>query len=129
MIVREKYTIVFKKYFIITTNEENICPDCGSILKIRDSKKRTVKNENGEVYTFSLRRLYCNGCRKLHIEVPDFIDKNKQYSKNVIENVTSGKCDYCVADNSTIYRWKIHKHTYFAFLARSKNDKVSFWRC
>lgn len=63
-------------------------------------------DEEGEKYTFRLRRLYCEKCNKLHTEVPDFIEKNKHYSKNVIESVINGKCDYCAADNSTIYRWK-----------------------
>ena len=90
----------------IKTNEENICPDCNGIIKVRDSKKRIVKDEDGVSYNFLLRRFVCCQCGKLHTELPDCIEKNKHYSKNVIDSVKSGVCNFCAADNSTIQRWK-----------------------
>lgn len=90
----------------IKTNEKNICPDCNGILKVRDSKKRIVKDEDGMSYNFLLRRFVCCQCGKLHTELPDCIEKNKHYSKNVIDSVKSGVCNFCAADNSTIQRWK-----------------------
>lgn len=90
----------------IKTNEKNICPDCNGILKVRDSKKRIVKDEDGVSYNFLLRRFVCCQCGKLHTELPDCIEKNKHYSKNVIDSVKSGVCNFCAADNSTIQRWK-----------------------
>ena len=106
MLIRHQYQIKLKKnYLIITTNEENKCPDCGGKLKIRDSKKRIVKDISGEEYTFNLRRFICSGCGKIHTELPDCIVPQKRYSKNAIETAVSGKCDYYIMDDSTIYRW------------------------
>lgn len=91
---------------MISHNEKLCCPDCGGQLKVRDSKRRIVKDETGEQYIFMLRRLYCSQCKKLHTEMPDFMEKFKHYSKNVIESVLNGECDFCTADDSTIRRWK-----------------------
>lgn len=75
---------------------------------MRDSRKRKVKDSTGNEYIFQLRRLQCSACGKLHVEVPDIIHPQKHYSRDVIDAVLRGKCDYCAADDSTIYRWK-HK--------------------
>lgn len=74
-------------------------------MKVRDSRKRTIMNENGEKYIFSLRRFQCNVCKNIHLELPDCIIPNKRYSRNAIDIVVSGKCDYYIMDQSTIYRW------------------------
>lgn len=94
-----------KNYLAITTKEKNICPDCGGKLKVRDSKKRTVIDISGEEYIFSLRRFVCIECGKIHTEIPDCIVPKKRYFKDSILAAVSGKCDYYVMDNSTIYRW------------------------
>lgn len=91
---------------MITSKEKNICPNCGGNLIIRDSKKRIVKNISGEEFIFSLRRLRCEKCHKLHEEIPDLIKPYKQYSKNAIEIAISGKCDFYAMEDITVYRWK-----------------------
>ena len=75
-------------------------------MKVRDSKRRKVMDESGTEYTFSLRRFQCDNCRMLHTEIPDCIVPNKKYCKNAIDNIVNGKCDYYIADNSTVWRWK-----------------------
>ena len=75
-------------------------------MKVRDSKKRKVKDEAGTEYVFSLRRFHCESCQKIHLELLDCITPYKQYGSQVINDVISGRCDYYVADNSTIWRWK-----------------------
>lgn len=75
-------------------------------MRVRDSKQRAVLNESGEKYIFRLRRFRCDNCQKLHTEIPDCIIPEKQYSKKVIEDILGGKCNYYVADNSTVWRWK-----------------------
>ena len=60
-------------------------------MRVRDSRKRTVMDENGEKYIFSLRRFQCNRCKSIHLELPDCIIPNKRYSKDAINMVVSGK--------------------------------------
>lgn len=91
---------------MINNYDVPLCPDCGSILTVRDSKRRSVKDANGHPHIFNLRRLKCTTCNKLHTEIPDFIATNKHFRKDVIESVINGNCDYCSADDSTLYRWK-----------------------
>ena len=86
-----------------------VCPACGGSVEVRDSKNRIIRDSDGVVHTFKLRRLRCLVCGKLHLELPDFMQPNKHYSKNIIKDVIDGKCDCCAADNSTIYRWKHEK--------------------
>lgn len=77
-------------------------------MSVRDSRKRKVKDSDGKEYIFQLRRLQCSACGKLHVEVPDIIQPQKHYGKSVIDSVLRNECDYCAADDSTLYRWK-HK--------------------
>ena len=55
-----------------------------------------------------LRRLLCEGCAKLHTEIPDIIQPFKHYDSETIQSVIDGgeKAMDCVADDSTISRWK-----------------------
>lgn len=74
-------------------------------MKVRDSRKRTVLDESGEKYVFRLRRFFCDTCKNIHLELPDCVVPRKRYSKDAINMVVSGKCDYYIMDQSTIYRW------------------------
>lgn len=78
-------------------------------MAVRDSRKRVVKDSNGMPHIFKLRRFKCFSCDKIHLELPDFMQPHKHYSKKVIDSVVKGECDYCAADNSTIYRWQHEK--------------------
>ncbi len=82
------------------------CPSCNALMSHRDSRKRLVKTSDGNTYVFSLRRLQCLQCRRMHLEIPDFIQPHKHYDRKTIESVIAGNCDYCAADDSTIRRWK-----------------------
>lgn len=95
-----------KNYYVIKSQKENYCPKCGTRTKVRDSKRRKVIDESGTEYTFSLLRFRCDNCRKLHTEIPDCIIPYKQYGQKVINDVLSGRCDYYVVDDSTVWRWK-----------------------
>lgn len=75
-------------------------------MAVRDSRKRAVKDSTGRSQIFKLRRLKCYQCGQIHVELPDFITPQKHYSGITIAAVVGGECDYCAADDSTIYRWK-----------------------
>lgn len=75
-------------------------------MKVRDSKKRIVKDISGEKYVFNLRRFKCDKCNKLHEEIPDLMKPYKQYSKEAIETAISGNCNYYSMEDITVYRWK-----------------------
>ena len=49
-----------------------------------------MKWYNGEKKTFSLRRMRCVRCKRLHIELPDILVPNKHYIAELIENVVDG---------------------------------------
>ena len=92
----------------IGADAEARCPLCGGMLSYRDSAARDSKNLLGEIRRFSLRRLLCKGCKKLHTEMPAFIQPYKHYDSYAIQAVLDGNADAeaCVADDSTIRRWK-----------------------
>jgi len=94
-------------YYIISLAPSN-CPLCSGVVYHRDYRERDVKRLNGEVWHFSLRRLLCDICMKLHTELPDIIQPYKRYDSETIQSVLDGseKAEDCVADNSTIRRWK-----------------------
>ena len=73
---------------------------------MRDSRKRKVKDAEGNTYVFHLRRLKCEKCGQVHTEIPDFIIQFKHYSKIAIEDYLNGKSDTIAADNKTLYRWR-----------------------
>ena len=107
MIITSHYeTIKSNQYYYIFNYEQPLCPYCGAVLKSRDSRKRKLILENGDVLFFRLRRLQCPFCHTLHQEIPDFMEKHKHYSKQTIEHAISGKLSACPADNATIFRWK-----------------------
>lgn len=95
-------------YLVAVNHEPPLCPDCNSIMTVRDSKKRKAKDASGKEYLFSLRRLYCDQCDRLHTEIPDCITAFKQYDTKTIEGVISGDIDHFSGDNATMYRWKKH---------------------
>jgi len=84
------------------------CPLCGGAVYHRDFKSRSSKKLSGEIWHFMLRRLLCDNCAKLHTEIPDIIQPFKHYDSETIQSVIDGgeKAMDCVADESTINRWK-----------------------
>ena len=104
---------LFKTLYNICKNHYEIqgigdvcCPYCDHVLKYRNSRLRNLLNELGEKTAYLLRRLWCDGCKHLHTEIPDFIQPYKQYGSSVIQEVLDGGGSTCAADDSTIRRWR-----------------------
>lgn len=57
----------------IQSAEAPVCPVCGQLLSGYDRRARHIIDSLGNVHWFSLRRLRCNNCKKLHLELPDFM--------------------------------------------------------
>lgn len=106
MIILSNYHILSRngRYYVVS-KESHTCPACQGPLKVRDSKRRKVILDEGEVRTFYLRRLKCMNCGGLHVELPDLLVPHKHYSRSVIEMALVGSLTSCPAENSTIYRW------------------------
>ena len=77
--------------FLVTGEADLSCPCCGGALKYRDRRQRKALNESGDWVIYRLRRLRCQGCGKLHTELPDFLLPYKRYCRTVFEEVLSGK--------------------------------------
>lgn len=90
----------------IQSAEAPVCPVCGQLLSGYDRRARHIIDSLGNVHWFSLRRLRCNNCKKLHLELPDFMRPNKHYEAQLIKDVLAGRSDFCPADDSTIRRWR-----------------------
>lgn len=90
------------------------CPKCGGSAAVRDTRKRTIVDDNGEKSIFIVQRARCKECGLLHTVLPNCIEPYKSYSKETIEGVRNGTIDWCCADDATIYRWK-KNHTISAF--------------
>jgi len=111
MIIVPKFELKFNEETKIYTIVPLIpckCPLCGGAVYHRDYKARDSKKLNGEIWHFILRRLLCDECEKLHTEIPDIIQPYKHYDSETIQSAIDGgeKARDCVADESTISRWK-----------------------
>ena len=92
--------------FAIFAKEERYCPDCGGLLKYRDSRKRKVIVFDEKVQIYRVRRFVCVKCDRLHTELPETIEAHSHYGKKCIEHAVAGDISRCYADASTIHRWK-----------------------
>lgn len=90
---------------MIRNLEEVFCPNCNLPMKVRDSRLRHVKDVDGNTHTYRIRRLECRACHRVDTELPDCLVAYKHYSKDVIDSVRNGNCDYFGGDDKTIYRW------------------------
>jgi len=111
MIIVPKFEIKYNEkteIYTIISMVASKCPKCGGSVYHRDNKFRSSKKLCGEVRRFKLRRLLCDNCTKLHTEIPDIIQPFKHYDSETIQSVIDGgeKAMDCVADDSTINRWK-----------------------
>ena len=101
MVIATRYTIgreADTEAYYICSREAPFCPVCGTLLSGYDRQTRHVIGASGKVYWFSLRRLRCPCCKRLHLEMPDFMRPKKHYEASVIDDVMAGRLDTCPAD-------------------------------
>lgn len=113
LIIAINYTVEYdeaRKVYKIRNKDAPFCPDCGQLLSGYDTRARHVIDSAGQICWYRLRRLKCPGCKKLHLELPDFMAPKKHYEARLIEDVIAGRLDSCPADDSTIRRWKNGKY-------------------
>lgn len=84
-----------KKIFLVISEEDTICPECGSSLCRRDRRLRIYKEAGGEKKWFAINRLKCTNdkCRRLHNELPDCMLPYKHYGTGIIEDVVDEVVD------------------------------------
>jgi len=128
MIITEQYTLEkddLRGCIRICSQVTPYCPDCGILLTGYDKRPRKVIDCAGVVQWYLLRRLRCNDCKKIHIEIPDFIIAYKQYNARTINDIVKGVSESCPADNSTIWRWRRENHPP-TLQCLSSNDMIEF---
>ncbi|WP_442957197.1 DUF6431 domain-containing protein [Petrocella sp. FN5] len=90
------------------SKEKHNCPVCGNPLSGYDTKLRNGIQSDGSRRKYRIRRLRCTGCKKTHVELPDFLVPRKHYEVAVIEARLDKTSNDCPADDSTIRRWLVH---------------------
>ena len=78
-----------KMIFFVISEEDTICPECGSPLCRRDKKRRIHKIAGGKKQWYIINRMKCTNekCGKLHNELPDCMVPYKHYDAELIEDV------------------------------------------
>ncbi|NLM79479.1 MAG: hypothetical protein GX173_15600 [Ruminococcaceae bacterium] len=97
------------------------CPVCQGLLKYYDRRKRKALNGRGEQEVYSLRRLRCCSCKRLHLELPWFLIPYKRYRLEVIEEVIAGRAEQAPVEERT--RQKIK-----AWYRQIKTHFLGVWR-
>ena len=94
MVTATRYIVEYddsRSAYKIRNMEAPVCPKCGLLLSGYDTRTRHVIDSSGAVYWFLLRRLRCNNCCKLHVELPDFMQPKKHYEAQLIKDVLAGQ--------------------------------------
>ena len=92
------------------------CPICQGLLKYYDRRKRKALNGQGEQEVYSLRRLRCSSCKRLHLELPWFLIPYKRYRLEVIEEVIANCAEQAPVEERTrqkIKAWYRQIKTHF----------------
>lgn len=74
---------------MVISEEDAICPMCGSPLCKRDKRMRVHKTAGGKKSWYIINRLKCTNkkCGKLHNELSDCMVPYKHYGTQLIEDV------------------------------------------
>jgi hypothetical protein len=94
--------------FFVRSAELHICPICDCNLFVIGSRERKGRKPTGEKIKYIIRRLRCEGCKRVHHELPDLFVPYKRYEASCIESVLAeGQNAEVAVDDSTLYRWRL----------------------
>jgi len=107
--------------------EQVPCPRCQAELAAYDRRKRQYQDENGDRHPLSIRRLRCQNpdCRRLHVELPDFLLPYKRYAVKVMAAVLAGTASVAPLEESTRWRWR---NWYRRLIGYFQGVIASIWR-
>ena len=69
---------------------EIFCPECRNRLSYYDTVRRIALSAGRAKRRLYIRRLRCEGCGRIHRELPDFISPRKLYEAGIIRGVVAG---------------------------------------
>ena len=112
-IVYNNSVVIITRYIIIPQGElwevknkkAARCPRCQSIMSGYDRRRRKGIDGSGAVHVYQLHRVKCPQCRAVHLLLPDFLQKYKHYTADVISAAVEDP-SRCPAEDSTIRRWR-----------------------
>jgi hypothetical protein len=93
-------------------------------------RERHYKNENNNKETIVIRRLCCNGCKKIHHELPDILIPYKRHCRETIEKILSEnrkEVEEVECDESTVQKikaWWSSMQLYFSSVMQSLSEKL-----
>lgn len=108
MIITKNYDVMEAKDGIlaIKSHDAPYCPSCKILMSGYDTRLRHCIGGDGVSRWYALRRLRCPSCKRIHLEIPDFMKPKKHYNAKTICDAISGTREDCPAEDSTIRRWK-----------------------
>ena len=81
MVYTSNYTLKEKKgRYCVQSNEEQHCPDCQEKMRFIGTKRRGIKEADGNKKTLMVRRFFCFPCDNIHHELPDIVVPYKRHS-------------------------------------------------
>lgn len=92
----------------VQSYQESYCPKCNDKLSYIGTRKRRLINEYGDRVILRVRRLRCDNCRRVHIELPDIAVPYHLYCYEIIESVYIGKKSLVPIDDQTFRRLKAY---------------------
>lgn len=88
------------------------CIKCGENCRKYGTVQRTVKSGGGRKEAIRVQRWQCLSCGYVFRELPENVERFKQYSKTVIDGVKSGEIDESILEyedypcEMTMRRWR-----------------------
>jgi hypothetical protein len=108
---------------VVKYKEVPLCPDCGTQMSYRDSRKRIRRKKGGVKLWVMVSRFLCSACNRLHTALPDFLIPYKHYEAEIIRKVIDGEVTAETIDAETFSRpAEITLARWIAWFEQDKTD-------